>query len=114
MEVAMSVADDVTKDLTVEDKSRVARGAVIALSGMGVQRYAAVSDTLMQCKEELMDGMRQAKRMVGVMRGQITSTDDAEVAEAFKLAAKLGVGAPDFAGAAAAVLKDALGSALKL
>src|SRR6516164_6934728 len=52
MEVAMSVADDVTKGLTVMDKARVARGAVIALSGMGVQRYTDVNETITRRKEE--------------------------------------------------------------
>ena len=107
MEVAMSVADDVTKGLTVEDKSRVARGAVIALSGMGVQRYAHVSETITQRKEQFLDGMYHAKRMVAVMRGQLGSADDPEVAEAFKTAAKLvGERPQEIAGTAAAILKD--------
>ena len=115
-EVAMSVADDVTKGLTVEDKARVARNAVIVLSGMGVQRYTEVSETIMRRKEELMAGMRDAKRMVAVMRGQLGSADDPEVAEAFKTAAKLvGETPQDTAGTAAAILKDAhLGQRLKV
>jgi hypothetical protein len=113
MEVAMFIADDVTKGLTVEDKSRVARGAVIALSGMGVQRYAQVSETVMRRKEEILDGIRHADRMVAVMRGQLDSADDPEVAEAFKTAAKL-LAPQDTAGGAAAILKDAhLGQRLK-
>ena len=113
-EVAMFITDDVTKGLTTEDKSRVARGAVIALSGMGVQRYAQVSEAITRRKEEFMDGIRHADRMVAVMRGQLGPADDSEVAEAFKTAAKLLGESQDTAGGAAAILKDAhLGQRLK-
>ena len=116
MEVAMSVADDVTKGLTVMDKARVARGAVIALSGMGVQRYTDVNETITRRKEEFISGMQDATKMVAVMRGQLGSADDPEVAEAFKAAVRLLGDTPqDTAGAAAAILKDAyLGQRLKV
>jgi len=116
MTVAMSAVDSVSTGLSVEDKSRVARGAVIALSGMDVQRYANVNETITRRKEEFMDGMRHAQRMVAVMHGQLGAADDPEVAEAFKAAIKLpGDCSADTAAAAAAILKDAhLGQRLKV
>jgi hypothetical protein len=117
MTVAMSVTDDVCKGLTVVDKARVARGAVIALSGLGVKRYADVSETFTQRKEEFMDGMHHAKRMVAVMHGELGAADDSEVAEAFKAANNLlkPNGVEDTAGVAAAILKDGhLGKRLKI
>ena len=83
---------------------------------MGVQRYAHVSETITQRKEQFLDGMYHAKRMVAVMRGQLGSADDPEVAEAFKTAAKLvGERPQEIAGTAAAIIKDAhLGERLKV
>ena len=83
---------------------------------MGVQRYAHVSETIRQRKEEFIAGMQDATKMVAVMRGQFGSADDPEVAEAFKAAVRLLGDTPqDTAGAAAAILKDAyLGQRLKV
>ena len=115
MTVAMSAVDSVSAGLSVEDKSRVARGAVIALSGMGTQWYAAVNETITRRKEEFMDGMRHAQRMVAVMHGQLVAADDAEVAEAFKAAIKFPDGTEHTASVAAALLKTShLGERLKV
>jgi hypothetical protein len=114
MTVAMSAVDTVSAGLSVEDKSRVARGAVIALSGMGAQWYAAVNENITRRKEEFMDGMHHAKRMVAVMHGQLVAAHDPEVAEAFKAAVTMPDGAEHTASVAAALLKDAhLGERLK-
>jgi hypothetical protein len=87
---------------SVDEKARVARGAVVAVSGMGVKRYLAIRHTLTGV--ETLEGMRQAKKMIAVMCGQLGAGDDPEVADAFRGALRL---MPDdsAAGVAAGILK---------
>src|ERR1700686_3690589 len=81
-----------------DEKARVARGAVVAVSGMGMKRYVAIRHTL--AGAETLEGMRQAQKMIAVMCGQLVAGDDPEVAEAFTGALNL-MPAEALAGAAA-------------
>jgi hypothetical protein len=85
-----------------DEKARVARGAVVAFSGMGMKRYVAIRHTL--TGEETLEGMRQAHKMMAVMCGQLGPKDDPEAAEALRAAPKLLPGEAA-AGVAAGLLK---------
>jgi hypothetical protein len=87
---------------SVDEKARVARGAIVAVAGMGVKRYVAIRHTF--TGEETLKGMHQAQKMIAVMCGQLGAGDDPEVADAFRGALKL---MPDenTAGVAAGMLK---------
>ena len=116
--VAMFAADLVSLELkngmSVDDKARVARGAVIALSGMGAKRYHSVNEDITRHMQEFVDGTRQAQRMLAVMHGEVSAADNPEVVEAFKVAVKLPDGTAHTA-AVAAAMKDAhLGQRLKI
>jgi hypothetical protein len=103
----MVYAEMVHHKFSPKEKARVARGALVAVSGMGVKRYTAISHTLVG--EDILEGMRQAHKMMAVMSGHLGAADDPEIAEAFKTAAKLLPGEPA-AGVAAGLLKrDHLG-----
>jgi hypothetical protein len=95
-------AELVQNGFSVDEKARVARGAVVAVSGMGVKRYLAIRHTLTGV--ETLEGMRQVEKMIAVMCGQLGAGDDPEVADAFRGALKL---MPDesAAGVAAGILK---------
>jgi hypothetical protein len=116
---AMAAADLISAEyfqnkMSVDDKARVARGAVIALSGMGLEKYAVVNESISRNKKEFLEGMRQAQRMVAVMHGQLLAADDPEIAETFKDALKMPDGIVHTTAVAAAMLKEAhLGRRLK-
>jgi hypothetical protein len=80
-------AELVQTKFSVDEKARVARGAVVAVSGMGMKKYFAIRHTL--TGGETLEGVRQAQKMIAVMCGQLVAGDDPEVAEAFIGALKL-------------------------
>jgi hypothetical protein len=100
-------AESVQNKFSADEKARVARGAVVAVSGMGVKRYLAIKHTL--TGGETLEGMRQAQKMIAVMCGQLGAGDDPEIAEAFSVALRL-MPNESAAGVAAGILKrDHLG-----
>ncbi len=113
-EIAMYCASLVNAELmqnklSVEDKAFVARGAVVAIAGMSWKRYSAINHVVSQGRDEFMEGMLQAQKMIAVMRGQLGAKDDPEVAEAFREALKLEPGSAvdgSTAAVAAAILKQ--------
>jgi hypothetical protein len=96
-----------------DEKARIARGGVVAVSGIGLQRYLAIRDTL--AVDEMLKGMHQAAKMIGVMSGNLSPADDAEVAEAFNTARRFMLADESASGAAAGILKrDHLGQRIDL
>jgi hypothetical protein len=76
---------------------------------MDWKRYSAVNEMLSRGKVEYLEGIRQAQKMIAVMRGQLEAKDDPEVAEAFKQALKLEPGSAkdgSIAAIAAVMLKQ--------
>jgi hypothetical protein len=80
-------AELVQTTFSVDEKARVARGAVVAIAGISMKRYFAIRHTLIG--EETLQGMRQAQKMIAVMCGQLGAGDDPEVAGALRDALKL-------------------------
>ncbi len=96
-------AESIPYEFSIDEKARIARGATVALASMSMKRYAVIKDTL--AGEDSLEGMRQARKMIGVMYGKLGAADDPEIASLLKDASKL---APDEspAGFAAGMLKS--------
>jgi hypothetical protein len=105
--VAMHIADTANAELfqnklSIDDRARVARGAVVGIAGISIAKYRATERQISQRKPEFLEGMRQANKMVAVMFGRLGAEDDPEVAKAFEAALTLEPGSV-FDGSAAAV-----------
>jgi hypothetical protein len=68
--------------LSLEDRARVARGAIVAIAG--IKGYHGAKNLVSLRREEFLEGKRQAHKMMAVMCGQLGPEDDAEIAEAFR------------------------------
>ena len=92
--VAMQMSEDVNAELfqsqlSTDDMAGAARGAILSISGMNLAEYRAIERKIPQGDEEFLEGMRQAKRMIAVIQGQLSARDDKEVALAFDEAMRL-------------------------
>jgi hypothetical protein len=92
--VAMQMSQDVNAELfqsqlSTDDMAGAARGAFLSISGMNLAEYRAIEREIPQGDEKFLEGMRQAKRMIAVIQGQLTASDDKEVAIAFDEAMRL-------------------------
>ena len=113
--VAMHVADTISTELfqgrlSNDDKARVARGALTGFLGINLNQYRSTERLISGRKEEFLDGMRQANKMVSVMYGRLDSNDDPEVARAFQAALTLDPGSANdgsIATVAAGIMKRA-------
>jgi hypothetical protein len=95
-------AELVKKSFSVDEKARIARGAIVAIAGMGVKKYLAIRHTLIG--EETLRGIHNAQKMIAVMCGQLSAEDDPEVADALSGALKI-MPNESAAGVAAGILK---------
>ena len=92
--VAMQMSEDANAELfqsqlSTDDMAGAARGAVLSIAEMSLAEYRAIEREIPQGDEQFLEGMRQAKRMVAVIQGQLSAKDDKEVAAAFDEAMRL-------------------------